>query len=611
MSFDYPYTTHTDEPAIVDEAIKMANDRTLLSYRYERPDNGVKKAASILFRIYSDIIHGTGNRALARTTQNDADYYIIARAYVAFLGTVLIYVAWRIGRCFSDLTGIIAAIGTAIFPPFVIHSHYVTSDIAVTLAMGLCMISTIAYVNSSKRIRIIPMVFFAALGTLDKYPGILTCGMIALAVILSHKNDLKEIVIQGIMAFVLYVLIMFVISPNIFINWRDVYNRILVENRDTHLGADGLGWIGNMLYYCDIFMKKMGMNSISFWGSMAISTGMIVKNKDRKTIVFSVMLFWWVLLSSRALHWERWGMPMYFGWIIIIAYGIAACISCLIKRIDKRWALRGIQILFSVVCIMFVLLGPLTNTINDLTGFFTKKTHILSVEALDRYGVNRDNCAYDPRTPLYIRTNPDLNWTNMTIFEDHKLYRADSELLYILQNDAQEKRYKGDSEKYTDVIAKYEWLDENIEPIVEYLPKNDFIKSKRIPALTVLRKMVSALTGNYIAGDRVALFDAKKLPLLQSIHSSKFEKMNNAGDLIWKYEFGTLTPGVYHIEIIGERIGEYQIYLGGEEIKQKVGDLFEFCLSDEMIDPKLEIRLTESSVLGFDQVIVRQISVFE
>lgn len=599
LTYDYPFITHPDEEAIVTEAIKMADQRTLLSDRYERPDNGVKKAVSLLFRIYSRLIYGNSEEGLAHATANDVDYYVLARGYVAFLGSLLILVAWLIGFQYSHSVGLLAAAYTAVFPVFVIHSHYVTSDIAVTLAMALCMLAGIRYIDRPCRRGLVPIAVFAAWGTLDKYPGILTCGMIAVVVIAAHRKNLKEILIQGLLSFGVYVLVMFLLSPNLFLDWKDVYQSVLAENRDTHLGADGLGMSGNMMYYWQVFSDSLRINPWLLAMGVFVSFAIAICCGEKKALVFSVVGFWWVLLSSRSLHWERWGIPMYFGWIMILAYGTGKAIDCL--STSKNFCLRRMKaVLFGAAVVVALAVCPLSVSIGRMADLVAAKTYVNSVELLSWYGISENNCAFDARTGLLLTSSPSVTWTNKTVLIDDVLYRTDSRMEYILQNDGQEKRYQGAAEKYTDEIAEYEWLDRHLKPITEYKPVKEYTKSDRLLLITQFRKLVSAMIGNYVTGDRIALFDALELPLYQTMEAKSFRRFADDSAEYSEYVLGILTPGEYTVLFDSDSPVTFEVYINEQCMERSDNGNFCFTLKDRVDDASLTVRYPLGSECPFE-----------
>lgn len=80
-----------------------------------------------------------------------------------------------------------------------------------------------------------------------KYNGAILCLPLALAVIYRSVREKcgRDILRLGILSVLLVVGTVFVIAPNLFLDYKVVIANILREARPNHLGADGLSFSGN------------------------------------------------------------------------------------------------------------------------------------------------------------------------------------------------------------------------------------------------------------------------------------------------------------------------------------------------------------------------------
>lgn len=555
IPFDYPATTHTDEGAIVDEAIIMANQRTLLSSRYERPDNGMKKALTLIYSAFSrTMTNHPVNRTdhLQTLSSNHVEYNIVGRAYTTVLGMTLILCAFYIGMHFNKVMALTAAAVTALLSPFVVHSVYVTSDIAVTLALALCSVCALRYLDKPSWLNLLLMSFFGAVGTLDKYVGILTCGMVAVVVIWVNHKTPKQLLRQGAVAFFAYVLFMFILSPNLFLDFPNVWARIQIENRTNHLNADGLGWFGNMRFY---FEKFAGYLRMPVWLVvcllLASLTVMIIRH-DKRSLIFSAVLFWWVLLSSRPIHWDRWGIPMYFGWTLVLTYGFGEAVAWLYHRFQKKLLPRILIPALSVLLFLFSMYAPISLMISNVADMRAESTIIAAAEVTERLGCTTANSMYDSSTPLRVTTSQTQCWPKDTVLSDDVLYRTDSSKIFIVQSGHQIARYKAykTSDIYAEDLAMYKWLEDHATPIetVTADPVED-IHSTEI--LNSLRRLGLSLLGKNSTGYPVAIYDAKCLPLDQTILSNSMTQDEYEGELFLSYSMTYLGKGTYRITVDG------------------------------------------------------------
>lgn len=516
ISFGYPFNTHTDEPAVMRQVMSMANANTLLIRGFERPDSNIKIADTVLVKLYSWLMYDTSLLDPLHV-QVDTEYYIVARCWSAVLGVLMVVVAYLIGKQFGTVTGLIAAALVAFDSSFVEHSHYVTSDIAIALNMMLVMLCGIAYIRKPQRKRLVGMAFFAALNALDKYNGLVTSGMIAVVVIACHWKDWKEIFIQGVISLTLYGAFMVIGSPSVFIHWRQVLHAFFVANEASHVGADGLDWWGNMQYYWGQMCTDLAVPPWLPLVLIAAALLVMLITRNKKCLVFSMVPLWWGILSKLSLHWERWGVPLYAGVILVIAYLLGEGVGFLRRklrgvRVPSACTTAVCAILVAVYLLFFLLPGGITAATNVAKA----STSTLSVDVLETYGLTEANTAYDARTPLYIRSHPNIAWPSQFRLEDGMLYRLSEETLYVLESSWQQPRYKDITSDvnadYAMWYACYSALHEQLTPIYELSPGRGYrqVANKLVDSL---RGLVNVMYGGSTTGPVIRVYDVSDLPV--------------------------------------------------------------------------------------------------
>ncbi|MGI6239182.1 MAG: ArnT family glycosyltransferase [Christensenellales bacterium] len=544
----YPLELHPDEGAIVRPAIEMADGNTLLASGYDRPDNIGKKVSSVLYRLYAKVIYDV-DWSQPVSALGEPIFFIISRLYVATLGLVTVWVVWRMLRGFGAVAGLVGSALFALYPLYVEHAHYATPDVPVTLAMCLTMLFALRYENKQSYANLALTVFWAALGTLDKYPSILNCGMIGLVIIACNWKNWRKLIIDCLFAGILYVALLFVISPNLFINWRDVWARIQVENRSSHLGADGLNWFGNMRYYIRQFTAAWG----GAWALIVVpflygASVMVIKHK-RKFLVFTAFIFWWVFLSTRALHWARWGFPMYAGALLIAAYGVGH----LHKLLSRKH--RGVSIALLSILSLAMLYHPLSHSIGAVAILNSDDTRNASMATAQEYGITLENALYDSVTPIRITSNPDVYWPRDTKLVDDQLYITKFGIDYIVESE-QEGRYRSHPETYASILASYQWLHDHVEPFADYRATIRYDRSA-CTLLDSLRKLNVVIANGALSGSKVAFYDVRDLPVWIDIPASDF--VDAQGQAI-----SQLAPGEEASHITALRPGAYRMIFNRE-----------------------------------------------
>ena len=147
-----------------------------------------------------------------------------------------------------------------------LHSHYIAGDILNTVFSLAIMLFCLIYLQKKKRMWLILACIAVALNAVEKYPGILSYGIVLVTIGIraftqerhsSHGNWLfftREIL------FTLPVVCgsIFIFAPHLLFNLGQVWEALINEGRSTHLGADNLSWLGNMNFYLQVFIDAAG-----------------------------------------------------------------------------------------------------------------------------------------------------------------------------------------------------------------------------------------------------------------------------------------------------------------------------------------------------------------
>ncbi len=168
----FPLLLHTDEYAITSFPAQMAAKNSLDPIDFERPNHTSIYLSSILYGIAS---HAIFHAPLEATyPEHEQFYHWISRVAEALLGVACIYLAFLIGLEWSPRLGIISALLFTFFPQFVLHSHYATPDISLTFTILGVLLFSLRYLYVPTLGNLFYATFFAALATVEKYPGVLT-----------------------------------------------------------------------------------------------------------------------------------------------------------------------------------------------------------------------------------------------------------------------------------------------------------------------------------------------------------------------------------------------------------------------------------------------------
>jgi hypothetical protein len=440
----FPFLLHPDEPVVAEIAMDMAKRSTLEPNEYNHPDHFGIYSNAILYHATSYIKFG---KPLTETfEQHTLLYYHMSRIYIAILGTLCIIAAWLIGKEFNELTGFFAALFVAFFPSYVTHSHYITSDIPLTLFTLLVILFTIKYIKKNTYSFLTPALLCSALSVSVKYPGILNLFLIFGAVLYSHGKDRKELFQRLMISSGIFLASLFCISPYLFIKFPKVIEAITINASPTHLGADGLGWAGNMWFYVTSYLEHTGLPLIAFF---FLGAYCIVRDEKWSSFPVFVGLLYWLLLSKLGLHWERWAVPMYITPLLVSSYGAAS--------IFRSPFPKGHNYLSPplIVLLLFAILRLVVCSSVATAGFTLKDTRIAAYQFTRKSGITAGNSLYEGYTPLYpsgLRCGSLL----------HSYFAEDrfKPIQYVILSSgvyarylAEKQRYKKESEFYDKIFA--------------------------------------------------------------------------------------------------------------------------------------------------------------
>jgi len=481
LKFSFPLLTHHDEKIIIDPLIEMSKNHTLDSGKYDRPNQFL---FSVLFGYLNLLSKVLFHKNFGWAYNDDPlFFYFQARLAVAVFGATVPVLGWKIGKLFKGVDfSAAAAFLTCFYPPFVIHSHYITGDILITALSLTVILCCLIFLQNKKRVWIILACITVALTALEKYPGILSYGIVLVTLGIntfsqenkSSPKKWREFYGLILATFFVVLLSMFIFAPHLFFKLDQVRDAFIIETRPTHLGADNLSWLGNMLFYLQVFVNAGGWIVIAF----AIA-GLVfsILSKQPSMLLLCFGAGYWVALSKLDLHWERWSLPMMITPLLLAALGFTKSWDA-IKR--QRWIKR-----FALV---FLAIFALVYTLNGLTSSVLltwRDTRVCALQFIESNGITQENAIFEGYTPFIPRTMK-------TIF-DFDLNNPGQKDYVILSSNIY-RRYEAEPERYATENDFYAGLRAKATLIAEFSSSKK--PENTIEQLAVLKDYL----GHLIAG---------------------------------------------------------------------------------------------------------------
>ena len=458
LKFSFPLLTHHDEQYVIDPLIEMSRNHTLDSGRYAK---GGQFTYTVLFGYLNLISKLFFHKNFGWAYSEDPlFFYFHARMVIAFFGALAPVLAWKIGKLIKGIDfSLAAAFLTCFYPPFIVHSHYITPDMLNAVFALAIILLCLLYLQNLKPVWMVLACVAVALNTIEKYPGILSFGIVLVTLgisVFSQKNKsakekLGRFLLGTLIAMAIVVLAMFLFAPHFFFKLDLIREALKIEARATHLGADNLNWLGNMLFYLKVFVKSAGWIVALF---VVVGVVFSVISRQPEVLLLYFGAGYWVAMSKLGLHWERWSLPMMITPLLLSAFGV----SKLWGVINRQKFARAAAIVFFVVVGFVYALNGLSSSVL-LTW---KDTRASALHFAEEKGITEEKTMGEGYTPFLPRSA-------ITIFGFD--FNNPGQVDYVILSSNMYGRFEAEPDRYTAENAYYADLRSKATLVAEFVPE--------------------------------------------------------------------------------------------------------------------------------------------
>lgn len=442
LKFGFPLFTHPDEGYLMNAVREMSLSRTSDPGTYVYPAYPSFYSRFLLAQ----------NLSLRKFGGDYGHFYwrdpylfiFSSRLLTAIQGALLPVIAWFIGRKFKGFNFALPAAALFIFyPPFVLHSHYVTVDIPLTLYVMVVLLFCLNYLSSNKNMWLVLACVFVAVAALEKYPGILSFGIVLATIgIRAFNNDKQKkspdwgfiLKAAGLSLLIIAVTVL-VVAPSLLLHFDTAWRQIIQEARPYHLGSDGLGWGGNLLFYLKDFYSNVGLLICVF---AAVGLAAAILTKDPAMLLLFFGGGYWIALSVLPLHHSRWSLPMMSTPLFLAAVGVS---FLWLKAKHHKGGKIAVAFLILAGFVPFMLKGTVTSLM--LTWQDTRNEALRYMEEND---IAKDQTVSDGYSPY----NPS-NKNDIYAFD---IFRP-GEKKYLVLSSFMGERFAAEPERYSAENAFY------------------------------------------------------------------------------------------------------------------------------------------------------------
>lgn len=470
----YPYQLHPDEPTIVCNAVDMIARHSWVVNVYNRPDHFEIKCNALIFQVVSLLKYKVS--AEMAFGEHTHAFYLLARFYTAFWGTLMIPLIYLISEKIKKGAGLLSACMTAFYPLFIKHSAYATPDIVLTFMILLMVYISMLYLEKPTNLKMVMMCVVSGIGITIKYTSAICCLWIAFIVIykcVSCNKGYFMIVKYGLICILAVMLTVFFIAPNLFTNFPIVLNTLRLEARSQHLGADGLGVLGNLRYYWNTFRLYAGIEISPFVAGGVYYT---IRLFRKESFAPYLGIVFWFCTSLLPLHWERWGIPIYAFFLIFSALGMKFMGEVLAQFARKRMTSGKHKLIFRI-CYVFIAISIIIILGNEIISgivyarYITlKDTRIAALDYCGEKQIDINNSIYEGYTPLLLNSpltiTVSLDGEGKIVFSEEQ-----KDANYIILSSKMYDRYYAEPQKYAEQVAVYDAIAEQCGLVFEILEK--------------------------------------------------------------------------------------------------------------------------------------------
>ncbi len=401
LDYGKPLLVHPDEENIVKSALRFTPATGFEEVAYNRPAQIQITLNAISLRLYSQVRFHEPMYMVYYS--REFDLYLAARFLTAVLGALIPLVAFFIGKELKPDFSVPAAIIFCLFPSFIQHSHYVTPDVPITLWTMLVLLFAMRYACGKSQLNLWLAVLFTVVNTADKYPGILSSLIVFGALILRFKAeaklagrfDGKRFVLKTLASLVAFFGFLFLVAPNLYFHYSEVFSAIVHEANPAHLGADGLAYPQMLLKYGEYFISNANLILIAL---VVIGAVGLARSKQPAGWLFYYGLVYCLLLNFTGKYFERWALPMYTTPLLLASYGVTWLLNVLK---GKKLASRALKSALLVGVGLLLLAG-----VGESLLLALPDTRGAALTYLEANGISEAKSYYDGFSPFSPRDYP-------------------------------------------------------------------------------------------------------------------------------------------------------------------------------------------------------------
>ncbi len=355
---DLPWAYASDEGQFAVLAIRMAHEGDPNPRWFGHPGSTFLYPLAALFRIGNALATGRpvtehDPELAARVGGDPARYFTAGRVLAALYAVAALPLLYLIGRRAYDETTALVGTWLALLSPMTLELAQMLRTDSAGLFFGLLALwltlrilerpTLGAHVSAGLAIG-------AAIGTrylLATLVGVLVAADLVVAARSRPDPDARRRgLVHALVGLACVALGFVATTPYFLLDFATVWKNLAHEARVEHLGADGLGFAGNFAWYWSTALPMSVAAPVLVLAALGVAHAAWRRNVQALLVTGFVVVFV-LAISTAALHWGRWLVPIVPLVALLAAAALVAIVRWVAGRLDVRPAVTVALILLA------------------------------------------------------------------------------------------------------------------------------------------------------------------------------------------------------------------------------------------------------------------------
>ena len=468
-----PYSVGVDEPEIVTRAIQMMRTGDYHPHFFDYPTFYIYVQLAVAVGWFmAGAIAGKWTELLQASPW---DFLVWGRAVTAILGTVTVVVVYQIGTRWGTRTALLAAAMMAFMPLHVRQSHYVLTDVPLTLLVTLAFMLSLRAHEQPRAGTFAWAGAAAGLAAATKYPGAIAFVLPLVAVWMTPAMRPSRAVAAlatigaGALAFL-------IAAPYTVLDLPAFLNAFAKLSAYYSGGQTEPGWI--------VYAKHLRI--IFQWPAFLLAMGGVVlavvratrgPGRVRWTLALAFPLLHFAFIAGQSLIFGRYLLPLVPFLCVLAAAAVVSGVS-LLRRFDIPRAARTALIVGLTAA---ALVPSAVTAVNFDRGLSYRGTRGQAYDWIQT-NVPKEAKIFSEAANLILPYHRSAQPIRMLTFKTYDRYVGE-QVDYLIASSAIYGPYFAEPHKYPHEYAAYRTIFEQAREVARFTPENPLLS----PEIRILK----------------------------------------------------------------------------------------------------------------------------